>query len=122
MAVSIVRFASLLLMSLLVGTMFGVWLGFDPSGLTAVAYVEMQQNAIRALNITLPALGAVCILLTAALAVLTKGDGRARYLLIAAVALLVTAGLITRFRESADQRSGHDMECSGSSGQLDGAA
>ncbi|CAN5641115.1 hypothetical protein BH20ACI3_BH20ACI3_42120 [soil metagenome] len=92
-----IRFISLLLTSLLVGTMFGVWLGFNPSGLTAATYVEMQQNAIRALNTSLPALGAVCILLTAALAVLTKNDKRGRYLLIAAVTCLVTAGLITRF-------------------------
>ena len=97
MSVSIVRFASLLLMSLLVGTMFGVWLGFNPSGLTAATYVEMQQNAILALNTTLPALGGACILLTATLAVLTRHDRRARYLLIAAAALLVTAGLVTRF-------------------------
>ncbi len=92
-----IRFISLLLTALLVGTMFGIWLGFNPSALTVVAYVEMQQNAIRALNISLPALGAVCILLTATLAVLRKNDKRERSLLIAAVICLVTAGLITRF-------------------------
>ncbi len=94
-----IRFISLLLTALLVGTMFGIWLGFNPSALTAVAYVEMQQNAIRALNISLPALGAVCILLTATLAVLTKNDKRERSLLIAAVICLVTAG-----RRTADVR------------------
>jgi hypothetical protein len=41
--------------------MFGVWLGFNPAALTGAAYVEMQQNAIRALNTSMPALGAVCI-------------------------------------------------------------
>jgi len=45
-----IRFISLLLTSLLVGTMFGVWLGFNPAALTAPAHVEMQQNAIRAPN------------------------------------------------------------------------
>ena len=97
MAANIIRFIGLLLMSLLVGTMFGIWLGFNPSALTAATYVEQQQNAIRALNTALPALGAVCILLTAVLAVLTKNEPRSRYLLIAAVVCLVTAGLITRF-------------------------
>ena len=92
-----VRFTGLLLTSLLVGTMFGVWLGFNPSGLTATAYVEMQQNAIRSLNTPLPVLGLVCILLTATLAALTKNDPRGRFLLIAAVICLVAAGLITRF-------------------------
>jgi uncharacterized membrane protein len=94
---SSIRFVSLLLTSLLVGTMFGIWLGFDPSALTATAYVEMQQNAIRALNTSLPALGLVCVLLTAALAALTKNDKRGRYLLIAAAMCLVIAGLVTRF-------------------------
>ena len=92
-----VRYVSLLLTSLLVGTMFGIWLGFNPAALTATAYVEMQQNAIRALNVSLPALGLVCILLTALLAALTRDDRRSRYVLVAAVIFLVAAGLITRF-------------------------
>jgi len=97
MVANTLRFLGLLLTSLLVGTMFGIWLGFNPSALTAATYVEQQQNAIRALNTALPVLGAVCILLTAALAVYTKSDRRSRYLLMAAVAFLVVAGLITRF-------------------------
>jgi uncharacterized membrane protein len=97
MAASAIRFVSLLLTSLLVGTIFGIWLGFNPSALTATAYVEMQQNAIRALNTTLPALGLLCALLTAALAALTKNDKRGRYLLVAAVVCLAMAGLVTRF-------------------------
>ena len=76
MLISSIRFVSLLLTSLLVGAMFGIWLGFNPSALTAMAYVEMQQNAIRALNISFPVLGLVCVLLTAALAALTKNDKR----------------------------------------------
>jgi len=59
---------------LAVGTMFGIWLGFNPLALTAATYVEQQQNAIRDLNTALPVLGAVCILLTAALAVLTRHE------------------------------------------------
>ena len=97
MPANTVRFLSLLLTSLLVGTMFGIWLGFDPSGLTATTYVETQQHTIRALNIAMPALGFVCILLTVALAVLTKHDERGRYLLIAAAIFLIAAGIITRF-------------------------
>lgn len=97
MAVSSVRFISLFATSLLVGTMFGIWLGFNPSALTANAYVEMQQNAIRALNTPLPALGLVCVLLTVALAALTKNDRRGRYLFVAAAMCLVIAGLVTRF-------------------------
>ena len=97
MVANIIRFMGLLLMSLLVGTMFGIWLGFNPSGFTAATYVEQQQHAIRALNTVLPALGAVCILLTVVLAVLTKNDLRSRYLLIVAILFLAVSGLITRF-------------------------
>lgn len=97
MAAITVRFVSLLLTSLLAGTMFGIWLGFNPAALTAGAYIEMQQNAIRALNTSLPVLGAVCILLTIALAMLTKDDKRGRYLLVGAAVCLMIAGLITRF-------------------------
>lgn len=97
MASSVSRFILLFLLALLVGTMFGIWIGFNPSSLSAAAYIEQQQNAIRSLNTLLPAMGAICILLTIALAILTKGHSRGRYLLLAAAALLVVAGLVTRF-------------------------
>ena len=98
MAVNIVTFVLLLVMALLVGTMFGIWAGFNPTLLSAAAYVEMQQNAIRSLNSLLPALGAICILLTATLAMLLKGKRATLYLLLAALVCLVAAGGITRFR------------------------
>jgi uncharacterized membrane protein len=96
MVVGSIRFVSLLLTALLVGAMFGIWLGFNPSALSPTAYVEMQQNAIRALNVSLPALGFGCVALTGVLAVLTKNDKRGRYLLIAATVCLVLAGVVTR--------------------------
>jgi uncharacterized membrane protein len=97
MLMTTLRCASLFFTGLLVGTMFGIWLGFDPAGLSALAYVEMQQNAIRALNVALPALGGVCIALTTVQAALTKDEPRARWLLVLAALCLVAAGLITRF-------------------------
>ena len=97
MVTNIVRFTLVVLLALLVGTMFGIWIGFDPTSLSAAAYVEQQQNAIRSLNTLLPAMGAVCILLAVVLAVLSKGDLRCRYLLIGAVVLLIGAALVTRF-------------------------
>ena len=92
-----VRFVALLLTSLLVGSMFGIRLGFNPAALSPLAFVEMQQNAIRALNVSLPALGFVCIASMAVLAALTKGDRTGRYMLVAAALCLAAAGLITRF-------------------------
>jgi uncharacterized membrane protein len=97
MALNILRFVVLLLLSLLVGTMFGIWVGFNPSALSAVAYVEQQQNGIRSLNTLMPAMAATCIFLTAALAVFSKEDTHGRYLLVAAIGCSVIAGLVTRF-------------------------
>lgn len=97
MIAHLIRFVVVLLMSLLVGTMFGIWLGFNPSGLSAATYIEQQQHAIRALNTVLPAAGGVCIGLTAVLALRTKDDGRSRYPLIAAVVMQLGVALVTRF-------------------------
>ena len=97
MTANAVRFILLLLLALLVGTMFGIWAGYNPAALSASAYVEQQQNAIRSLNTLLPAIGAACIVLTIWLAILAKDDARARYLLVAAAVCLLAAALVTRF-------------------------
>lgn len=97
MAANIIRFVLLLSLALLVGTMFGIWVGFNPASLSASAYIEQQQNTIRSFNTLLPAMGAVCILLTVALAYLSKDDSRGRYLLFAAAIFMITAALVTHF-------------------------
>lgn len=98
MTLTIIRFIDLLLVALLVGTMFGIWAGFDPAELSASTYVEQQQRTIRALNTLMPLLGAVCIILTIVLAVLTNDSPRARYLLVAVIVCLLIAGIVTRFK------------------------
>ena len=97
MTANALRFVLLLLLALLVGTMFGIWAGYNPAALSASAYVEQQQNAIRSLDTLLPAIGAVCIVLTVWLAILAKDDAPARYLLVAAAVCLLAAALVTRF-------------------------
>jgi uncharacterized membrane protein len=97
MTANAIRFALLLVLALLVGAMFGILAGYDPRSLSASAFVEQHQNAVRGLNVLLPVMGAVCILLTVVLAVMAKGDTRARYLLAAAAVCLIAAGLVTRF-------------------------
>jgi len=97
MFVNIACFLLLVLLALLVGTMFGIWVGFNPASLSAAAYVEQQQNAIRSLNTLLPAMGAICILLATSLAVLSRDNPRSRYLLFAAAALMLVAAAVTRF-------------------------
>jgi uncharacterized membrane protein len=97
MSMNVIRFVFLLLLGLLVGTMFGIWAGFNPLGLSATAYVEQQQNAIRSLNTLLPLMGAGCIVLAIWLAVVAKNQRRTRSLLVTAVVCLVVAALVTRF-------------------------
>jgi len=97
MAERLLRFSLIVFLSLVVGTTFGLWLGFNPAALSFGAYVEQQQNAIRAMNIVMPILGAFCIILTVLLAVLARSDRIERSLLFAAAALLVCAALVTRF-------------------------
>ena len=97
MKLSVIWFTDLLLVALLAGTMFGIWIGFNPAGLSSAAYVEQQQHTIRALNVLLPTMGGIGIVLTIVLTIFGKGDARARYLLAAAVACLAVSGVITRF-------------------------
>ena len=97
MLTTLTRFVFLMALALLVGSMFGIWVGFNPTGLSASAYIEQQQSAIRSLNTLLPVMGATCILLAVLVAALAKRDMRCRILLGVAVVLLFAAALVTRF-------------------------
>jgi uncharacterized membrane protein len=92
-----IDFTNLLLAALVVGAMFGVWLVFNPAGLDAGFHVALHQQGIRALNKTMPVLGAATILLTIAAAALARANIMRFWLLIAAVVCFVASGLITRF-------------------------
>ncbi len=93
----IIQFSDIVLTGLIAGIIFGIWIGYNPHDLSAVAYVEQQQNAIRALNVLMPILGLISILLTVTYAVICKRDKLKRNMLITAAILLIVSGLITRF-------------------------
>ena len=97
MAMNILRFILLVLLALLVGSMFGILIGYNPVSLSAPAYVEQHQNAVRSLNTLFPAMGAICIALIVILAFRSGGQRQVRYLLLAAAFLLLVAALVTRF-------------------------
>jgi len=94
---AMIDFTNVLLAALLVGAMFGVWLFLNPTGSDAALYVALQQQGIRGLDTTMPALGAATILVTIVAAVLGRGDTTRFGLLLAAVACLIFAGVVTRF-------------------------
>ena len=97
---NIIRFIRLdliVVLALFTGTLFGIWIGFDPTKLSAAAYIEQQQNAIRSLGPVMPTLAGISLLLSLTLAIATKHDPRTRYLLIASAGCVVAVALITRF-------------------------
>ena len=92
----LVDFFSLLFSALIVGSMFGLWLGLNPSGLEAPVYVALHQNLVRRLNVVLPAMGAVAVAFTLASAYLARQQPARLSLLLVGAAALIAAGLITR--------------------------
>ena len=96
MLVTATRFLQLYLGSLVVGTMFAVWVGYDPRGLTYATFVEQHQNAVSGLNTLIPALGALLILLTLLLVYLLREQSGQRWPLLAGALCFVGAGLATR--------------------------
>lgn len=97
MALNVTRFFLLILLSLLGGTLFGTLVGYNPASLSALAYVEHQQNAIRSFSTILPIMGGLCIVLTVGLAFRTRSDRRVSRLHIVAAVLMVAVALVTRF-------------------------
>ena len=93
----LIKFVDVVLTGIIAGIIFGVWIGYNPKSLSAVAYVEQQQNAIRALNVVMPVLGLIAIILTIVYAIQCKEDKLNRNLLLVAASLLIVSGLVTRF-------------------------
>jgi uncharacterized membrane protein len=97
MMLAAVRFANIVFAALIAGGTFVIWVGYDPATLSPSTYVEQQQNAIRALNVLMPVLGAITVLLTLISAFLQRKARKAFVLLMVAAAFLILSGLLTRF-------------------------
>jgi hypothetical protein len=91
----VLQVASLVVTSLLVGSMFGIWRGFNPATFSPATFVEVQQGAIHGLNDLLPIMGLVSVVLTLGLAFLARRRGT-RLLYGGAAAALILAGAVTR--------------------------
>ena len=97
MTKQIIRFLNIIMVALVTGTIFGIWLGYNPIGLSAPTYIEQQQNNIRALNTIMPLLGLITIVLTLISAFLQIKDKIAFSILLVASVFLIVSGLTTRF-------------------------
>jgi hypothetical protein len=87
---------AILLISLVAGTTFGIWQGYDPAGFPPEAFMLMHQGAVRGLNVLLPAMAAVAIVLTILLAIRARHNRPILTAYAIAVLLMIAAGLITR--------------------------
>ena len=97
MTTHIIRFLTLLMAGLVAGTLFGIWIGYNPKNLSLNTYVEYQQGAIKALNTLMPILGLISVILTVIAAILQKQDQFVFVILIIASGFLIISGLITKF-------------------------
>ncbi|MDO8898877.1 MAG: DUF1772 domain-containing protein [Bacteroidales bacterium] len=97
MTIRIIRFCNIVMVALVTGTIFGIWIGYNPKDLTASTFIEQQQNAILALNTLMPILGLITILLTITSAFLQRKDKIAFSILLVASVFLIVSGLTTRF-------------------------
>lgn len=91
------QFSDILIIALLAGSVFGIWRGYNPTGYSAVSFLEVHQGAVGGLNTLLPAMGAAAILITTMLAWTARGRPVVLSLYLLALALMVTAALVTRF-------------------------
>lgn len=92
-----IRFFNVVMAALVAGAIFGIWLGYNPKGLSAPTFIEQQQSAISALNTLMPILGLITILLTVSSAILHKKEKKAFAVLLIAILFLVLTGITTRF-------------------------
>lgn len=91
------QFLSGLLFSLVAGSVFGIWRGYNPLTYSPATFVEMHQGAVRGLNQLLPGIAFASIVLVVALAWLARSKGIVFWLYVGAIALMIAGGLVTRF-------------------------
>lgn len=85
------------MVTMVMGTVFGIWGGYGSLDLSASAYVEQQQNLIRNLNVLMPALGLFTILITLLAAFMHAKEKPIMFALLIAALFFITTGMITRF-------------------------
>ena len=96
MMIIFIRFVNIVMAGLIAGTLFGIWVGYNPQNLSAQTYVEHQQSVIKALNTLMPLLGLLTIILTVISAFMQRDNKTIFISLLIAAVLLIISGLVTR--------------------------
>jgi uncharacterized membrane protein len=86
-----------MLVGLVAGATFGIWQGYNPTGYSPAAFVQVHQGTVRGLNVLLPVIGITGAVLVAVLTLLSRQKGSVSWLYATALVLILAAGLITRF-------------------------
>jgi hypothetical protein len=94
---TVLQSLALILVSLVVGSMFGIWRGYVLADYSPSAFLEVHQGAVRGLNTLMPGLALAALVAIAVLAYLAHGRQPAFGLYLAVIALVIVGGLITRF-------------------------
>lgn len=93
---SIIQFINIILVALLAGTSFGIWIGLNPMTYSASTYIEQQQHLIRSLQTLLVSLVIIATLVTIASAFLQRKNKKIFIALIFAGLFLLSCIIITR--------------------------
>ncbi len=96
MTTSIIRFINIILVALLAGTSFGIWMGFNPMNYSASTYIEQQQHLVLSLQTLLVSLVIIATLVTFASAFLQRKNRQILVALIFAALFLLSCIVITR--------------------------
>jgi|APIni6443716594_1056825.scaffolds.fasta_scaffold435894_1 archaellum biogenesis protein FlaJ (TadC family) len=94
---TLVRFLNIIVAGLLAGVSFGIWIGFNPSGLSPSTFIEQQQNMLQSLRTLMVSLVVLATIITILSAYLQKNDKTVFISLILAAIFFISCILITRF-------------------------
>ena len=97
MTTSIIRFSNIILVALLAGTSFGIWIGLNPMSYSVSTYIEQQQHLVDSLQSLLVSLVIIATLVTIASAFLQRSNKTVFIALILAAGFLISCIIITRF-------------------------
>jgi uncharacterized membrane protein len=104
MITSIIRFVNIILVALLAGTSFGIWIGLNPLHFSAATYLEQQQHLVISLNTLMVSLVIIATVVTIASAILQRQNKRIFVGLLFASLFLASCIFISRFGNAPIQK------------------
>ncbi len=93
---TLAQVGALMLLGLVVGSMFGIWRGYDITTYSPATFIDVHQGAVRGLNTLLPALAAAALVLVLILAAMARNRPAVLGLYVATALAIIAGGVITR--------------------------